>query len=235
METSHFTSVHFTKYHSQAQARLGGSNKQNLHWPISRYLQIGLVHAWSPLRRTATGWICGACGSFPTRNQYVFQNCFSLRFLVLSLHPLYIRTIKFGDIPIVLPSMFCLSERPHPIRGSLGLVRFSIYLIPPSSETKETAMGLTCLSIKKSIFGLDILEGLRSTMGKGAGVKVKTRVNSMRSSLPFDGKEQCHDTPLPRSLKDKQRSWMMAGLRKLKAPIATWFILPACFNNCGNV
>ena len=60
-------------------------------------------------------------------------------------------------------------------------------------------------------------------MGKGTGVKAKTRVNAMRSSLPFDVKAQCHDTSLPRSLKDKQRSWMLAGLRKLKAPIATWF------------
>lgn len=55
------------------------------------------------------------------------------------------------------------------------------------------------------------------------GVKkptVRGRVNAIRHGLPFDSKESV-PSKFPKSWHAKQRAWMLAGLRKLKAPVVT--------------
>jgi len=51
---------------------------------------------------------------------------------------------------------------------------------------------------------------------------MKRRIASVRREMPFDGNEDHNmDAKYPRDWKSKQRSWMLAGLRKLKAPTVT--------------
>ena len=59
-------------------------------------------------------------------------------------------------------------------------------------------------------------------MGKGNG-PMRSRVTSVKSEMPFKTDEGASSSKAPRSWKSKQRMWMMAGLKKLHAPIATWF------------
>ena len=58
------------------------------------------------------------------------------------------------------------------------------------------------------------------------GVKkpsVKGRVCAIRSGMPFDSKMAAtSSTRLPKSWQAKQRTWMLAGLRKIHAPVVTW-------------
>ena len=51
---------------------------------------------------------------------------------------------------------------------------------------------------------------------------MKRRIASVCRDMPFDGNENGDmDAKYPRDWKSKQRAWMLAGLRKLKAPTAT--------------
>ena len=59
-----------------------------------------------------------------------------------------------------------------------------------------------------------------SIMGKP--VASKSKANAMRKEMPFDGSQASPEKGSPRSWKNKQKSWMMAGLRKLHAPIVSW-------------
>ena len=54
-------------------------------------------------------------------------------------------------------------------------------------------------------------------------VTTRRRVSDIKKVMPFkcDDVEPDTSSRFPRSWKQKQRSWMMAGLRKLAAPVVT--------------
>ena len=64
-------------------------------------------------------------------------------------------------------------------------------------------------------------------MGKPS---TKVRINKVRKSMPFQPDGGPHDSEA-RSMKAKQRQWMMDGLRAMKAPVALnlKFIHNFCF------
>lgn len=72
---------------------------------------------------------------------------------------------------------------------------------------------------------LVLAEPVLRLMWKGASAgSVQRRVKLARRALPFE----CGTQPgklgnLPRNLKDKQRSWLLDGLRAMQAPLVAWF------------
>ena len=50
----------------------------------------------------------------------------------------------------------------------------------------------------------------------------KEKMTRCRENLPFKCGEAVGERNFPRNLKGKQRAWMLAGLKAMKAPIATW-------------
>lgn len=48
---------------------------------------------------------------------------------------------------------------------------------------------------------------------------VQKRVKDVKRSQPFG---ESSKVPRPITMRDRQRSWMLAGLKHLKAPVASW-------------
>ena len=63
-------------------------------------------------------------------------------------------------------------------------------------------------------------------------VTLEQRVRRCRASLPFEGGEPIPPT-LPRSMKEKQRAWLLDGLRAMGAPLAARIQLEKSDNKYG--
>ena len=61
-------------------------------------------------------------------------------------------------------------------------------------------------------------------MGKGKPAPISPiRRDACGKRLPFrSGDEPANPDRFPKSLKAKHRSWLLAGLKAMKAPIAAW-------------
>ena len=58
----------------------------------------------------------------------------------------------------------------------------------------------------------------------GKGKPAAKRSDACRKRLPFrSGEEPAQPDRFPKSLKAKHRSWLLAGLKAMKAPIVAWF------------
>ena len=54
------------------------------------------------------------------------------------------------------------------------------------------------------------------------GVSLKSRIGGIRSGMPFEcQKVNPPKRTSPKTWKAKQRTWMLSGLRHLKAPVAS--------------
>ena len=76
---------------------------------------------------------------------------------------------------------------------------------------------LTALSLKP--FGFFWGGAELANMTKGNRPTFKKRVKGACDAMPFVSGSQ-FDEPNPRSMKSKQRSWMLNGLKAMKAPMA---------------